>query len=207
MADEPVSAAELASACGVDADALHRVLCLLADHGVFRRDGNGFSHTAASQLLRTDHPRSMRAFPQMMGQPLFLELFAHLEHSVRTGAPAIQAVEPQGMWAYYQSRPEEARIFGQAMTAKAAGDIGSVLSSYDFSRFGVIADIGGGRGHLLRAVLDAAPHAKGAVRPPRGDRAARLQPRAAHCAGRRPLRRPNASRRRLSADGSTPRLA
>jgi C-methyltransferase len=100
VGDEPVTAAELASACGADADALHRVLCLLTDHGVFRRDGAGFSHTPASELLRTDHPLSMRAFPQMMGQPVFVELFGHLEHSVRTGAPAMQAVEPEGLWAY-----------------------------------------------------------------------------------------------------------
>ena len=85
MGDEPVTAAELASARSVNADALHRALCLLTDHGVFRRDGAGFSHTPASRLLRSDNPMSMRAFPQMMGQPVFMELFGHLEHSVRTG--------------------------------------------------------------------------------------------------------------------------
>jgi hypothetical protein len=130
-----VTAAELASACGANADALHRVLCLLTDHGVFRRDGAGFSHTPASELLRTDHPKSMRAFPQMMGQQVFQELFSHLEQSVRTSAPAVHTVEPQGLWAYYATRPEEARIFGQAMTAKAVDDIGSVPGSYDLSGF------------------------------------------------------------------------
>ena len=40
---------------------------------------------------------------------------------------------------------------------------GVVLSSYDFRRFGKIADIGGGRGHLLRAVLDTVPTAKGVL--------------------------------------------
>ena len=158
---EPVSAAVLASGCGVNADALHRVLCLLADYGVFRRDGHGFSHTPASQLLRSGHPMSMRAFPRLMGQPAFSQIFAELGYSVRTGSPAIQAVEPKGLWAYYESRPEEAEIFGQAMTAKAAADIGSVLRSYDFSKFDTIADVGGGRGHLLRGVLDATPSATG----------------------------------------------
>ena len=35
------------------------------------------------------------------------------------------------------------------------------LGAYDFSRFNTVADIGGGRGHLLAAVLDAAPSAQG----------------------------------------------
>ncbi len=47
------------------------------------------------------------------------------------------------------------------MTAKAAGDTAAVLAAYDFSRFSTIADIGGGRGHLLRAVLEATPHSRG----------------------------------------------
>ena len=49
------------------------------------------------------------------------------------------------------------------MTAKAAADIASVLGAFDFDRFGVIADIGGGRGHLLQAVLDATLTAKGVL--------------------------------------------
>ena len=99
ITDEPVTAAALAAQFGVNADALHRVLCVLADYGVFVRDGAGFRHSPASELLRTEHPMSMRAFPRMMGQPVFSEMFGHLEYSVRTGSPAIQAVEPKGLWA------------------------------------------------------------------------------------------------------------
>ena len=163
MGDEPVSAETLASRCGADADALDRGLRLLAAHGIFEREGDGFRHTPASQLLRSDHPMSMRAFPRMMGLPVFATTFAELEHSIRTGSPAVEKVDSRGLWAYYQDHPEEAQIFGQAMTAKAAADIAAILDAYDFSRFATIADIGGGRGHLLRAVLDAVPNAQGVL--------------------------------------------
>jgi hypothetical protein len=49
------------------------------------------------------------------------------------------------------------------MTAKAAVDIAAVLGAYDFSRFATIADIGGGRGHLLTAILDVVPTAGGVL--------------------------------------------
>jgi len=163
VGDEPVSAEELAPRCGADADALDRVLRLLAAHGVFSREGGGFVHTPASQLLRSDHPMSMRAFPRMMGLPVFSATLANLEHAVRTGSPAVETVDPRGLWAYCQDHPDEAQIFGQAMTAKAAADIAAILDAYDFGRFTTIADIGGGRGHLLRAVLDAAPSARGVL--------------------------------------------
>ena len=163
MGNTLVSAAELASRCGADADALDRVLRLLAAHGVFEREDAGFRHTPASQLLRSDHPLSMRAFARMMGLPVFSTTFGNLEHSLRTGSPALETVEPRGLWAYNQDHPDEALIFGQAMTAKAAADIAAILDAYDFSRFRTIADIGGGRGHLLRAALEAVPNAQGVL--------------------------------------------
>ncbi len=163
IGEKPASLEELASRLGADPDALDRVLSLLAAHGIFARTDRSYTHTPASRLLRSDHPMSMRAFPRMNGLPFISQTFSNLEHSVRTGAPAIESVEPRGLWAYLQDRPDEAQIFSQAMTAKAAGDSAAVLGAYDFSPFRRIADIGGGRGHLLQAVLDAAPQSTGVL--------------------------------------------
>jgi len=134
---------------------------LLAAHGVFARDGDRYVHSDASRLLRSDHPMSMRAFPRMMGMSSFTASFARLDHSVRTGAPSFGLVDSEGLFAHLQRHPEEAAVFDASMTAKAVADIAAVLAAYDFSRFRTIADIGGGRGHLLRAVLAAVPGSKG----------------------------------------------
>ncbi len=159
--DTPVFAKELAARCGADAGAVDRALMLLAAHGVFDRIGDAYAHTDASRLLRSDHPMSMRAFPRMMGMASFSASLGHLEHSVRTGETAFGLVEPDGLFAHLQRNEAEARIFDASMTAKAAGDTAAVLAAYDFSRFSTIADIGGGRGHLLRAVLQEAPDSSG----------------------------------------------
>ena len=159
--DDAVSIKELATVCGADAVGLDRVLRLLATHGIFEARGDGYEHTEASRLLRSDHPMSMRAFPRMMGLPGFVAMFDQLDHSVRTGEPAAVLVDPGGMWAYLHQHPGEADVFGQAMTAKAAADTAAVLAAYDFGGADTIADIGGGRGHLLRAVLDSVPTAEG----------------------------------------------
>ena len=67
--EQPVAAGDLARSCAADPDALDRVLRLLAAHGVFHANQDGYLHTPASRLLRTDHPMTMRAFPQMMDLP------------------------------------------------------------------------------------------------------------------------------------------
>jgi O-methyltransferase len=50
-----------------------------------------------------------------------------------------------------------------AMTAKARLQIASITAACDFSACELIADIGGGLGHLLQATLDAAPRAAGVL--------------------------------------------
>jgi hypothetical protein len=160
---QPRTAAQLADSVGVDPDALERVLRLLCAHGVFELRGGSVYHTPASQLLRTDHPQSLRAFVQLFGLPFAWSIFGALEHSVRTGRSAAEHVLPEGIWAYFAAHPDEAAIFNLAMTAKAQAHVAEIIAAYDFSQFQRIGDIGGGRGHLLRAVLAAVPGATGVL--------------------------------------------
>jgi hypothetical protein len=161
--ETPRTAADLAASVGANADALDRVLRLLSAHGVFERQADGFRHSPASRLLRADHPQSMRDFVRMFGLPINWTAYGALEHSIRTGLPATEKILPGGFWTYFAERPEESRIFNAAMVAKAHGQVAGVLAAYDFSGFDLIGDIGGGRGHLLQAVLDSAPNTKGAL--------------------------------------------
>ncbi|HEY9464069.1 MAG TPA: methyltransferase [Vicinamibacterales bacterium] len=105
----------------------------------------------------------MRSFVRMIGLPVYWRGFEYFADALRTGESVQERVVPGGYWKYLSEHPEEARLFDEAMVGKAAGQIAGVLRSYDFSAFGTIADIGGGRGHLLAAVLQAAPGAHGVL--------------------------------------------
>ena len=162
--DTPQPAAALAAATGAHPQALERTLRLLASYGVFETDPGGVvSHTPASRLLRTDHPQSMRSLVRMMGLPFVRGASEHFAHALRTGRPAAEVTAPAGVFPYLTEHPEEARICGEAMTGKSHAQVAGVLAAYDFSPFGVIGDIGGGRGHLLRAILERAPAARGVL--------------------------------------------
>lgn len=160
--DDPHPAAVLAGRCGLDADALERVLRLLSAHGVFARaEGGGYAHTEASRLLRSDHPRSMRALGRMHNLPQFRGCYAEFAHALRTGRPAAEVLGPGGVFGMLQLDPPSARIFDEAMAARAKADIAAVVTAADFGRFATVADVGGGGGHLLRAVLESAPETSG----------------------------------------------
>lgn len=161
VGDTPRTASELAGMVGANPDALHRILRLLASHGVFRTEGAGYAHSEASRLLRSDHPQSARPLARMFGLSLNWSIYGAMAYTVQTGKPATEIVHPEGFWKHFQAHPEESEIFNAAMAAKARAQVASIVPAYGFSGCRRIGDIGGGRGHLLRAVLEAAPQASG----------------------------------------------
>jgi hypothetical protein len=161
--ETPRTAAELAVSVGAHPEALGRVLRLLSAHGVFESCDGKFRHSPASRMLRTDHPQSMRDYVRMWGLPPFWASFGEMEQSVRTGLSVGDKVIPGGLWAYFAQNPDANAIFNATMVTKARTQIAGVLAAYDFSGFNLIGDIGGGRGHLLSALLESVPTAKGVL--------------------------------------------
>jgi len=158
LGDRPAPAAELAASTGMNADALGRMLRLLVAHGVFACEPQGYVHTPTSRLLRSDHPQSLRSFARMIGMPVIWRGFTELAHAARTGRPATDWTD---VITYFADHPGEASLFNQAMVSKSSSVVPAVVNAYDFTPFGVIADVGGGRGHLLQAILERVPTASG----------------------------------------------
>jgi hypothetical protein len=161
VSDTPSPSSAIAAAAGVKADALHRILRLLATNGIFRFSEGGWSHTPLSLLLRTDHPHSMRAFAAMLGDGVNWASLGEMSYTLKTGAPAARQVHPDGVWGYYAEHQDLARQFDAAMTAKSHGDTALLIGMLDMAGVTDVADIAGGRGHCLTAILDAHPQARG----------------------------------------------
>ena len=84
---EPVNSDELSARTGMNADALARMLRLLSAHGLFAADSAGWVHTPRSELLRSDHPQSLRSFARMIGTHSW-PAFTELAQPAQTGRPA-----------------------------------------------------------------------------------------------------------------------
>jgi hypothetical protein len=162
--DEPRRPEEIAGAVGADPDAVRRLLRALASRGCFREDESGrFALTPSAELLRSDHPASMRSLLRAeLGQEHY-EWWGSVVECVRTGETGQPPEYRGGVWRYYAEHPEEGRIFAEAMRGLTRALDAAVLSAYDFSRFGTIVDVGGGVGAMLAAILGRSPRARGVV--------------------------------------------
>jgi hypothetical protein len=151
----------IAARTGLTADALDRMLRLLAAYGVFAHGPGGtYRHTPSSELLRSDHPSSIRSYVRMAGMPAYWDRLTELPSTARAGHPRYDMA---GLVEYYAAHPEESAIFNAAMVSKARTVLPAIAAGYDFSGFGTIVEVGGGRGHLLRAILERTSSARGVL--------------------------------------------
>jgi hypothetical protein len=159
LADGSRSADDLARDCGVHSGALARILRVLCAEGVFREEPSGvFSLTEVGDALRAG--RGPRDFVRMLNAEPY-KAFAELAHAVRTGEPSFERVFGLPRFAWLAQHPEASRAFQAAMVAYGRGMNEAVAEAYDFSAFTVVADIGGGHGRLLSAILSRNPHLGG----------------------------------------------
>lgn len=154
LRDGPRSSDDLATACGAHPPTLYRLLRALASVGVLEEGADrDFALTPMAQPLRSDLPRSLAGWARLQGQEYFWDAWGNLLHSVRTGENAFRALHGEDVWAYRSTRPELNAIFNEAMVSRTNQAAEAILDAYDFSRFEVIVDIGGGSGALLAMIL------------------------------------------------------
>jgi hypothetical protein len=152
---------DLAGATNVHAPSLYRLLRGLASMGVFADDGTQrFSLTPLAECLRSDVPGSQRALAIMSGEEHY-HAWGELLYSIQTGRIAFDKIYGMPVFEFLSKNLEQAKVFDAAMVGVHGRETAAMTDAYDFSAFGVLADIGGGNGSLLTTVLKKHPALRG----------------------------------------------
>lgn len=164
LAAGPLGTDELARRVGAHPTALYRTLRALASCGVFKENADAsFELTPIGALLRDDVPGSLRMWAMMNGSPWYWKAMGHAGYSITTGEPSFEEIFGKGTFQYFQDNPEAGALFYATMSRFSNELIPHLLSSYDFSSYKHLIDVGGGHGTLLSAILDAVPTIKGTL--------------------------------------------
>ena len=158
LAAGPLPVAELAATVAADQDALWRVLRLVADHHIVTFEADRVGLTDRGRLLCPDHPSSLSAAFATVGDS---DVAHGLTDTLRSGRAAAPRVLGMGYWDYLAAHPDQQALFDQAMEQRAGALSLACVPVLDWPPSGTIADIAGGTGTLLAAVLQAAPGAQG----------------------------------------------
>ena len=160
LGDEVRSVGFLAEKCEANADALYRLLRALASIGVTEETTpEHFRLAPFGKSLRKDVPQS--AWPAVIfWADLLADEWSLLTDCVRTGKPASQVRDPK-IPSRWSQDAEADSIFRAVMGTAPTENYAPIAEAWDFSRAKVVADLGGGGGSLILAVLGLNAHLRG----------------------------------------------
>lgn len=155
---------ELATATGVDARSLYRVLRALASVGIFAEVNSGyFELTDLAECLQSDRSNSLRAYAIKSGQAWEWQPWGHLLESVKTGKPVFKNIFGMEIFEYLASDPSAAKIYNQAISSFSDKQDEKIASGYNFSSICNLVEVAGGRGTLIASILKANLTMKGVL--------------------------------------------
>jgi hypothetical protein len=154
LEEKPRTAGELATFTGSNEVNLSRLMRALASQGIFKlRSDLKYVNTSLSKPLLDHQPGSLRYMILHHLGEINWNALGHLSYAVKTGGDAFSDLHGKRIYDFLKEHTEESGRFDRSMTNLSQLAIEPLLSVYDFSRYPIIADIGGGEGLLLSAIL------------------------------------------------------
>jgi len=156
LAGGPQSVDSLASVCGAHPPTLYRMLRYLASIGIFEEDApNTFKNTDASEILRDAAPGSVRSLVRQQWQDVTWDVYKALPEATKTGETAFDLAHGAPFFEFLAQHPPLNALFYGAMAMMSGPENDVIARTYPFPENARVADIGGGQGGLLAAILRA----------------------------------------------------
>lgn len=163
LAGGPLTCSELAAKTNTHAPSLRRLLRALTTINICRElENESFEMTEMGERLGATAPGSLKFWAVWWGEYLW-PVWGNLAYSIRTGKSARSLLTKQEGFDHLDQNAEAADAFNRAMQELTRLATTDILDAYDFSGFKRVADIGGGYGQLLLAILTACPQTEGVL--------------------------------------------
>jgi hypothetical protein len=168
LSDGTKASPALAEELGLDPVLCYRLLRALASIELLQEDADrNFTLTATGDLLRQNHPQTLRGVTLLEEGPEHYALWKHLPAMVHDGKQnAFLREFGQMAFEHAAHNPAYGNVFNEAMTSYSSSQSGwalDALDDCDFSSITHLCDVGGGHGHLVCSFLAKYPHLKGTV--------------------------------------------
>jgi hypothetical protein len=153
LEEHPMTIGQLAEKTGTNPEALMRVMRALCGEKIFRKGKNGtYKNTRLSRVLM-EGKGSIRHMIIQHLSTVNWSSFNEFPYTLHTGKSAFSKVYGTTIYDYLSEHPMESALFDRSMTNLSEISVEPILSVYNFSKYPLIADIGGGEGLLLSSIL------------------------------------------------------
>lgn len=161
LADGALTLEELAARAGVEAERLERLLRGLVVMEIVATQADGrWVLTELGAGLRGGAAGGLGAAALIAGAE-YAPAWGAMAHTLRTGETAFDHVFGQDAWAHRRANPELGEAFQTWLKAAMGDSVSVIVRALELGAVKTVADVGGGQGGLLRAVLEARPEVTG----------------------------------------------
>ena len=161
MGARPWTAQALAAELGLSAPHLLRFLRGLVTIGICEERSDGsFTLTRLGEALKSGSPSRLGEKVLIVVEQ-YWQPWANLLHTLQNGEPAFEHVFGTDVWAWRNENFRGGDIFAAYLASETFAGAGPIVKVLDLAGVGRVADIGGGHGGLLAAILQAHPDMRG----------------------------------------------
>lgn len=153
MADADWTAGDVARHCGCHPENTARLLRALCAIGICETaPEDGFRLTARGKRLRSGDASPMAA-QAVLAAEQYADSWMRLPYAIRTGEAAFPQVHDRDVWQWRRENPEAGALFAGWLARETQATAQAIVQAYPFAPGSTVADIGGGTGALLSALL------------------------------------------------------
>lgn len=153
LAKCPRESNDLAEELKINQPSIFRFLRLLEARGIlYENNDKKFGLTPLGELLRSDHPRSMRDIILYHAE-ISYRVWQEMLYSIETGKPAFDKIFGMPFFDYLHKNPEMGSSFNSTMIFHETDRFQKVVSNYNFKQAISVVDIGGGDATLISLIL------------------------------------------------------
>ena len=161
MGARPWTAQALAAELGLSAPHLLRFLRGLVTIGICEERSDGsFTLTRLGEALKSGSPSRLGEKVLIVVEQ-YWQPWANLLHTLQCGEPAFEHVFGTDVWAWRNENFRGGDTFAAYLASETFAGAGPIVEALDLAGVDRVADIGGGHGGLLAAILQAHPDMRG----------------------------------------------
>jgi hypothetical protein len=160
LAAGPLTAEQLAAALGLSTPHLTRFLHGLCTIGICEERPDGaFALSPSGHCLKPDSPSRLDQKVQIVVEH-YWRPWAELVSTLQTGTPAFDEVFGKSVSEWRRDNAAQGALFESYLAKETRAQADDIIAALDMSGVRTVAEIGGGYGGLLAAILQAYPQLK-----------------------------------------------
>lgn len=154
LKDGKKSISELALELQCNEEALYRFMRALAPFKIIKEvSPKVYQTTKYGRTLEKNNSKSLYPLALLTGEKFWRAPLENLKHTIKTGETSFDYVYNESYFDWLKNNPEKFSLFNRWMDSSSNMNCPVIASSYPFSNFKSIVDIGGGYGALLSHIL------------------------------------------------------